>query len=194
MDIYLIRHSQVKVGSGICYGQSDVALADHFADEFQRIQTQIPTLPENTLVISSPLQRCLQLAKTLNHGNHPIMIEQRIIELSFGDWEMQNWDDIDQTLLQTWTAGYVDIAPPNGESFQTLFNRSQAVWNEILTKSYETIILVTHLGVIRALLAHILEIPLQKSLCIQNDYGAINKFKYHTHENQTWVTVEYLNY
>jgi len=194
LDIYLIRHTQVKVGSGICYGQTDVALADGFANEFQRIQTQIPTLPENTLIISSPLQRCLQLANTLNNnGNHPIIIEQRIIELSFGDWEMQNWHDIDQTLLQTWTAAYVNMAPPNGESFQTLFNRCQSFWNEMLTKPYQTIIIATHLGVIRALLAHILEIPREKSFCIQNDYGAINKLKYHTHENQAWVTIDYLN-
>ncbi|RKZ48020.1 MAG: hypothetical protein DRR00_20450, partial [Candidatus Parabeggiatoa sp. nov. 3] len=46
----------------------------------------------------------------------------------------------------------------NGESFQTLFNRCQDFWNDILTKPYQTIIIVTHLGVIRALLAYILEI------------------------------------
>jgi alpha-ribazole phosphatase len=194
LDIYLIRHTQVNVGSGICYGQSDVGLAESFSDEFQRIQTHLPTLPDNTVIISSPLQRCLQLAHKLNDRHFPLMTEQRIIELSFGDWEMQKWEEIDQTLLNTWMAGYVDIAPPNGESFQTLFNRCQVFWDEILTQPYHTLIVITHLGVIRASLAYILDLPLKKSFCLQNDYGAINHLKYHTHENQSWITIEYLNH
>ncbi len=181
MDIYLIRHTQVDVKSGICYGQTDVPLIDN--------TFKIKTFPENAMVISSPLQRCLQLATKLNHGN-PVMTDERIMELNFGDWEMQNWNDIDKNSIQEWANDYVNIAPPNGESYQALFERCQAFWNDVITKeAYETVIIVTHLGVIRTLLALMLEIPLKKSLCIQNDYGAINKLKYHQNE----ITIEYLN-
>jgi len=181
VEIYLIRHTQVDIKSGICYGQTDVPLID---------QTfKIQSLPENALVISSPLQRCLQLAKKLNHGN-PVKTDERIMELNFGNWEMQNWNDIDKDLFQEWTNDYVNIAPPNGESYQALFERCQAFWNNLIAnEAYETVIIVTHLGVIRALLALILEMPLKKSFCIQNDFGAINKLKFH--HNQ--IIIEYLN-
>ena len=181
MEIYLIRHAQADIKSGICYGQTDVPLSEP--------TFKIKSLPENAMVISSPLQRCLQLAEKLNHGN-PVVTDKRIMELNFGDWEMQKWDDIDKESFQAWADDYVNIAPPNGENYKALFERCQAFWEEVITKeAYDTVIIVTHLGVIRALLALILEIPLKKSLCIQNDYGAVNKVKIHKNE----ITIEYLN-
>ena len=196
MNIYLIRHTKVKVDSGTCYGQSDVALAeDKFIPACQHIQAQIPT--SHATIISSPLQRCLQLAEKLN-DNQPVMTDKRLMEIHFGDWEMQKWNNINQDLLQKWMNDYVNTAPPNGESFQAVFERCQDFWNDIIitmTKTCQTVIVVTHLGVIRALLALVLEIPLKKSLCLQANYGAVNKLKYHTDEktNQTWITLEYLN-
>lgn len=187
MDIYLIRHTPIQIENDICYGQSDVALADKI------VQAQMPALPEDTVIISSPLQRCLELAKNLSHS--PV-IDKRIMELNFGDWEMQKWDDINQESLQEWMSDYINIAPPGGESFQALFERCQDFWNDLITKeTSQAVVVVTHLGVIRALLAQVLEIPLEKSLCIQVDYGAINKFTYHTDDktNEAWITVEYLN-
>jgi len=204
VDIYLIRHTKVKIKSGICYGQTDVALTENFnfTTELKNVQARIAALPKNTVIISSPLQRCLQLAEKLNFGNsNPVIIDKRIMELNFGDWEMQKWDDINQKLLQEWMNDYVNIAPPRGESFQALFERSQDFWIDnitnlnLLQKTCQAVVVVTHLGVIRALLAQVLEMPLKKSLCIQVDYGAVNKLKYHTDDktNQAWITVEYLN-
>ncbi|RKZ90661.1 MAG: alpha-ribazole phosphatase [Candidatus Parabeggiatoa sp. nov. 1] len=194
MDIYLIRHTSVQVESGICYGQTDVALADDFASAFEPIQSQLSALPENTVIISSPLQRCLQLAKKLSHGNS-VITDKRIMELNFGEWEMQKWDDIEQAALQKWMNDYVNVAPPNGESFETLFERCQDFWENLIAKPCSAVIVVTHLGVIRALLAHVLEMPLQKSLCIQINHGAVSKLKYHQSEkvHHYWITIEYLN-
>lgn len=33
MKLYLVRHTRVDVPSGICYGQTDVPLADSFETE-----------------------------------------------------------------------------------------------------------------------------------------------------------------
>ena len=193
MDIYLIRHTRGKVDSNVCYGQTDIPLTDDFTETFKLIKNQFPNLLTDFLVITSPLQRCVQLAKKLSAS---ITIDKRIMELNFGTWEMQKWDAINQMVLQEWMDDYVNIAPPSGESFQDLSKRCQDFWSDIITsQTRQTIIVVTHLGVIRALLALVLEIPLQKSLCIQVDYGAINKLIYHTDitTKQAWTTVEYLN-
>lgn len=197
LDIYLIRHTKVKVDSGICYGQTDVALADNFVESLKVIQNKMPTLPKDTVIISSPLQRCLQLAEKLNNNNtnNKIKTDERIMELNFGDWEMQSFNELEPNLFQAWMNDYINIAPPNGESLQTLLERCQNFWNELTQKTYQTAIIVTHLGVIRVLLAHILEMPIKKSIYLTNDYGAINLMKYYTDEktNQTWTTIEYLN-
>ncbi len=46
MTIYLIRHTKVAVKPGICYGQSDVGLADSFNKEAKIIQDKISNFVE----------------------------------------------------------------------------------------------------------------------------------------------------
>ena len=64
MDIYLIRHTQTATDPGLCYGQSDVTLADSFEDETTDLHDKLPEFDEDCKVFSSPLTRCLQLAQT----------------------------------------------------------------------------------------------------------------------------------
>lgn len=37
MEIYLVRHTETICGKGVCYGQSDVALAEPFESIFENI-------------------------------------------------------------------------------------------------------------------------------------------------------------
>lgn len=184
----------MKIDSGICYGQTDVPLADSFAEEVKVVQSKLPNLPRDTLVVTSPLQRCLKLAKQLaNEGQ--LLTDQRIMELHFGDWEMQPWNNIDQIQWQEWMRDCITMAPPKGESFLALFDRCQGFWQEIVTEACQTLVVVTHAGVIRALLALVLEIPLKNTLRIQVEFGAINQLKHYQDckTNYSWTTVEYLN-
>jgi len=42
MEVYIIRHTKVAVENGICYGQTDVALADSFQEELAVLKSQLP--------------------------------------------------------------------------------------------------------------------------------------------------------
>ena len=42
MDIYLVRHTTPKIDKGICYGQSDLELADSYPEEFKAILDVVP--------------------------------------------------------------------------------------------------------------------------------------------------------
>jgi alpha-ribazole phosphatase len=42
MEIYLVRHTETVCEKGICYGQSDVALAEPFELIFENIISQLP--------------------------------------------------------------------------------------------------------------------------------------------------------
>ncbi|EDN67119.1 Phosphoglycerate/bisphosphoglycerate mutase [Beggiatoa sp. PS] len=194
MDIYLIRHSRVKVSSDTCYGQTDVLLADSFLEEVQNIKKQLPDFTQAVLMITSPLQRCLQLAQQLSfHQDNHIVIDKRLMEINFGEWEMQRWNEIDSALLQEWMNDYVHLAPPQGESYETLLIRCQEFWQALLKKNVSTVLVITHAGVIRALIAHLLEMPLKNAFAIQVDYGSVSKIKYHQDAITNWITIEYLN-
>ena len=64
MEIYLIRHTTPKIDKGVCYGQSDIELADSFSMEFKEISKSIPKTFEK--VYSSPLKRCTRLASLID--------------------------------------------------------------------------------------------------------------------------------
>ncbi len=187
MNIYLIRHTRVKLEAGICYGQTDVPLAESFVEECAQVRQKLP-VPQESIVYSSPLKRCWVLARQLQPQGE-IFIDRRLIELNFGDWELQHWDEIGAGDLKTWTADFVNQRCPKGESYRELFDRVSLFWEECMLQKHDNVFIVTHGGVIRALLTYVLDIPLEKSLRIGVEFGGITKI--HTGEDLSMI--EYIN-
>ena len=79
MQLYLIRHPRPDVAPGLCYGRSDLTLAEDAAVVAAALRS---LLPGNVPVFSSPLTRCRLLAEAL----HPApQFDSRLLELDFGD-------------------------------------------------------------------------------------------------------------
>lgn len=173
MDIYLVRHTTPKIDKGICYGQSDLALVDTYPEEFKTI---IDTIPKGDYhIISSPLQRCSAFAKAYQT---PITYDNRLLELDFGDWELIRWDDIPQKDIEPWMNDFVNVRVPHGESYIDLTTRVYSFFEELAQSEItKPVIIVTHAGPIRALLAKLLEIPLEKSFRIKIQYGDVIHLK-----------------
>ena len=186
MDIYLIRHTRTASDSGVCYGQSDIALADSFSDEMANLHDKLPEFDEDCKVFSSPLTRCLQLAETFSDT---VTTDARLQELNFGDWEGKCFDDIDTDVLQHWTDNYVTAAPPNGENFEDLYQRAGSFWQDLLATEAEQVLVITHAGVIRALLARALNLPLVNSFQLRIDSGSAHKLR----QTDDYLYIEYIN-
>ena len=189
MDIYLIRHTKTDTLKGLCYGQSDVALAKCFFEEAHQLQQKLPKLKANSLLFSSPLTRCVKLAERFSEC---VKTDPRLLELDFGDWENRCFDDIDADVLQQWTADFVHIAPPNGESFIDLCQRVGDFWQDVvhgMPTTTEQIVIITHAGVIRALLAHILKLPPANAFQFRVDVGSVHKLQ---HLNN-YTYINYIN-
>ncbi len=186
MEIYLIRHTRVGVEAGICYGQTDVPLADSFEEEVEIVRNKLPVLNGYT-IYSSPLSRCRKLAERLN--SEQIYLDSRLMELDFGSWELKGWDDIGTGELKGWTADIVNQACPGGESFRDQYQRAAAFWEDLCRSHQSHICIVTHSGLIRALLASLLGIPLEKSLRIGVDYGSVTKI----HKVEDIPIIDYIN-
>jgi len=185
MDIYLIRHTQTAGDTGLCYGQSDIALADSFPDEMAALHNKLPEF-DDCKVYSSPLSRCLQLAETFSDT---VTTDPRLQELDFGDWEGKNFDDIEADVLQHWMDNFVTAAPPNGENFENLYQRAGDFWQELLATDAEQVLVITHAGVIRALLARALNMPLASSFQLRVDSGSVHKLR----RSDDYLYIEYIN-
>jgi len=169
MEVYLIRHTTPKISKGICYGQTDLEIDDtSFEQELKFVLKNIPNDIEK--YFSSPLKRCKQLAEKLN-ANYSI--DERLMELNFGDWENKNWNEIDQSQLNVWMQDFVNVSPPNGENYKNLCWRTESFINEVLETNLQKIAIITHAGNLRSFLSFVLSLPLENSFRIRLDYATV---------------------
>ncbi len=172
MEVYLVRHTETVCEKGICYGQTDVGLKAPFLEQFESIKKQIPA---DTVIYSSPLSRCVQLA---NYLAPSIITDSRLMEMHFGDWEMKKWDAIPQDEFAPWMNDFVNVAVPNGESFVGLHHRVTDFWSEIITQNNsKSIAIVSHAGVVRSILCTISNLPLKDAFTNKVDFGELIKLK-----------------
>lgn len=167
--LYLIRHTQPDIRPELCYGQLDIDVTDDFAAQASLVAAR---LPELELVISSPLLRTRKLAAFIAPQG-ALRLEARLMEKHFGIWEGLAWDDIPRRQIDDWATDIMAYAPPGGESAQQLMQRVGEWLRELENQPEATIALVTHAGVIRAILSQLANIPLAHTLHWQIDYGAV---------------------
>ena len=160
MKLWLVRHAQPLVDAGICYGRLDLAADAAATGECARQLAGV--LPVGILVRTSPLQRCEQLAQSLQalRADLAYKIDSRLAEMDFGCWEGRAWNAIDQEELQAWTEDFADyVAGREGESVAGFMSRVASVFDEVARETLtpalslgerEEEVWMTHAGVIRA--------------------------------------------
>ncbi|HYW56107.1 MAG TPA: histidine phosphatase family protein [Polaromonas sp.] len=149
MTLWLVRHAQVLMEPGTCYGAMDVA-ADPNATR-QCAKALATVLPPNAAVSASPLQRCAQLAQVLI-GLRPdltLQTDARLKEMNFGDWEGKLWDHIARTEFDQWMGNFADHAVGgHGESTNAVMERVAQAFDEL--PSGRDSVWITHAGIIRS--------------------------------------------
>lgn len=176
MKLHLIRHTSLAIPVGICYGQSDVDVSENFHIESAALQEKLAHIRFDA-VYASPLQRCVKLAEELTSGK--VLMDHRLKELHFGDWEMQPWDSIPRDVFDTWASDYANLTPPNGESFSQLHMRAKSFIEDVSSHSRgKDIAVITHGGVIRAMLADVLNMPLKGLFRMVIDHASVTSISF----------------
>jgi alpha-ribazole phosphatase len=150
MQLYLVRHPKPLVAPGLCYGASDVLCRQEEIRASAELLGQ--RLPKGLKIISSPLQRCEQLAQTLcqQAPHFSYETDEKLAEMNFGSWEMLAWDQIAPHELAAWTQDFASYRCGGcGESVAILLQRVACRLHATLLQN-ENQIWITHAGVIRA--------------------------------------------
>ena len=107
---------------GICYGRLDVDCVD-ITIAADRLR---PLLPRGIPLFSSPLRRARQLAEALAPK---ILVDSRLSEIDFGEWEGRRWDQIERHQLDAWAGDILGFdgclnffAGPTNSQFKAEFN------------------------------------------------------------------------
>jgi alpha-ribazole phosphatase len=144
MRLILIRHPKPLCEKGICYGRLDLECEPHALSEAVR---RLGKMAPASRVFTSPAKRARTLATRLGTQ---LIVDERLQELNFGEWEGRRWQDLGREAIDTWHRGLPDAAPPNGETLIAMAARC-ASWLENLQPSESPILAVTHAGPIRVM-------------------------------------------
>lgn len=171
MEVVLIRHTSVDVPPGVCYGQTDVALKSTFEEEAKAVMERLDKYLPFDMVYTSPLSRCTQLAAKCGYPN--AVHDKRLMEINFGEWEMQRYEKITDPRLQEWYDNYLNVTATGGESFMMQYERVGSFLDEIKALPYNRIALFTHGGVLLCAQLYAKQIKPEEAFSSLTPYGGV---------------------
>lgn len=162
--LYLIRHAETSHNaSGIYQGQTDSALSELGHDQArllaQRLAEEELTLDQ---LYSSVSGRALQTSEYISQITGKAIIENEgLQEINLGNWEGLTWNQICDKFPQEskrYHENWWNFCEHGGESWKQAQNRFFETIVELIQKSLnQNLMIVSHAGVIRMLVAKILE-------------------------------------
>ncbi len=146
--LFLVRHGRTAIN----VGNKLQGRIDHPLDEVGRQQAiEIASVLKNIdRVISSPLIRAKQTADAFGL---PIEIDQRFIELDYGDFDGMLQKEVPATTWNEWRRN-INFRPPNGETLVELDVRVREALSELSNEARsKNVVVVSHVSPIKAAIA-----------------------------------------
>jgi broad specificity phosphatase PhoE len=139
-------------------------------------------LPDDAIVISSDLIRCVATADAIQADRTRLSHHQDLREFNFGDWELRDYADIakdNADLSKEYWTNPGEAAPPNGESWNQVSKRvCDAV--DAITKMHKGrhIIAVGHFGVILTQIQRAAKMPASSAIGFQIDNLSVTRVEH----------------
>lgn len=160
---YLVRHGQTLWNVERKYqGQSDVPLTKIGKLQAEQVADKLKD-KDIKAIYASDLSRTVHTAREIaKHHNLEVINDKDIRELSLGVWEGLTFNEVNERWskeFREWQEKPFEIKPPEGETLTDLYNRTgRFMMRAAKAHPKEKIIVVTHAGPIRAILAQILNL------------------------------------
>ena len=162
-----LRHTTPDVPGGTCYGRTDLALAGSFEAEFAAL---LKRLPDVSVILSSPLQRCHLLAERIGQARGLAVERAPLwVEMDFGAWEGQLWADLPRAALDAWSDDFMGYDGHGGESVAALHQRVEGALSHLPHNA----LVVSHNGVFKSVAVHA---GLRDGWEASLDFGAYHRF------------------
>lgn len=177
--LLLIRHAQVDQAAGErLYGRVDPGLSVRGHRRARLIARTFERIPLEA-VYSSPSTRARETATPLAaiHGLEPIT-DDKLLEIDFGEVEGQRFDEIAMgrpELYRSWMENPTHVRFPGGESYADLRARTLSAIHDIRKGQPGRIIaVVSHGGVLRAILADCLQMAEDATFRLDHSHGGFS--------------------
>ena len=150
--IYLIRHGRTEANDRHLYcGSTDLPLSEAGRQALRDLSYHLPPAQ----FLTSGMVRTEETLALL-FGDVPHSQEPRFREIDFGVFEMHGYEELkDRKDYQDWISGDNDAnIPPEGESGNAMTARVLEALEPLLHQAENTVV-ITHGGVIAAIMAHL---------------------------------------
>src|SRR5581483_11232083 len=153
-------------GHDLAVRNDDVAI-DKFEKSIDRAFSGIKVTPDNTIFLSSPLNRCIQTSniaiRALGIKTDVVVIDE-LTETDMGDFTGKKADRLREEygdkLINDWMFSPEDFTFPNGESYAAVRERVGSVFSLIKGKfennEYANVFVCTHVDIVKMFLSEIL--------------------------------------
>ncbi len=156
MRLLLVRHGETLWNAERrLQGQADIALSERGQHQVSLLADWVKPYQPNT-VISSDLSRTRETARLL--GFQFPRLDPLWREADLGEWTGRGIHELrehEATAYHAWRAG--TLTPPKAESFEQLKSRIEQALQSCAVSS-GTLLVVTHGGPIRAIMANLLDL------------------------------------
>ncbi len=170
----LLRHGETELGGGL-RGSLDDALTEK---GWAQMRAAVIAGGPWDRLISSPLQRCARFAADLGEQlGLPVHLDKDLQELHFGAWEGQSAAALMETDAESlglfWADPYA-FTPPQGEPVSDFAARVLGAVAR-LHQAYagERVLLISHGGVMRLLLAQARGLPREQLLNVEVAHASL---------------------
>ena len=194
-SLLLVRHAEVEAKyQRVFGGRIDMNLSPNGHAQAAALAKWFQRQPLD-VVYSSPMKRVHQtLAPLLSQSAHKPVIVPDLHEVHFGDWTGLGWEEVQEKFgfpAFQWLDLLENGSIPNAENGATYRARIEPCLRRILAESpHQNVAVFCHGGVIRMLLAILLELPLPKMASFEIDYASVTRVEMFPHKTE----VQLLNF
>lgn len=146
--LILLRHGQTTANAqALLQGHMNLPLDPVGERQAQRSGEYLRSAFPDALVISSPLTRAHQTASAVSAD---VVVDERFIELDYGQWDGIALTDVDAQSWADWRAD-PSFRPPGGETLVELDSRVRPALDEISERAqHGHVIVVSHVSPIKS--------------------------------------------
>lgn len=197
ITLILTRHGHVEgIDPERFRGRADLPLTDLGHLQARALGRYITSRWHPVAIYSSPMARCVATGHEIALAcESPLECINDLIDFDYGEWQWETYDDARlkwPIQYETWTAAPHLFRFPRGDSLQDLIARTANALRTIIqthSRDNQTVILVGHDSVNRALLIQLLNQPLTAYSQIIQSPCSFNEI----HIDGTYVKIQSIN-
>ncbi|WP_431961215.1 bifunctional RNase H/acid phosphatase [Actinacidiphila sp. bgisy160] len=181
----LLRHGETPLTAEKRFSGSgdDPELSEKGRWQAQRVADALAARGTVQAVVSSPLARCRQTARTVaDRLGLDVRVEEGLRETDFGAWEGLTFAEVKErhpAELDAWL-GSAKAAPPGGESFAAVARRVSLARDKLIARyAGRTVLVVTHVTPIKTLVRLALGAPPESLFRMELSAAALSAVAYY---------------